>query len=131
MLAGSMAGYAVMMKQQHGAERRMEEAMAESITSTITCRRDEETEPCSSRARLPCFTCCRHFSSLIIIIRYLTLQLSATPRRQHQDRDRSEGASFSELSNRRASTSDFSQEQAQATDATTTHLNLTIYVPPH
>ena len=63
MLAGSMAGYAVMMKQQHGAERRMEEAMAESIT--ITCRRDEETEPCSSRARLPCFTCCRHFSSLI------------------------------------------------------------------
>jgi hypothetical protein len=38
MLAGSMAGYAVMMKQQHGAERRMEEAMAESIT--ITCRRD-------------------------------------------------------------------------------------------
>lgn len=51
MLAGSMAGYAEMkqqQQQQHGAERRMEEAMAESIT--ITCRRDEETEPCRAAA---------------------------------------------------------------------------------
>ena len=37
---GSIAGYAVMMEQQHGAESRMEEeAMAESII--ITCRRNE------------------------------------------------------------------------------------------
>lgn len=121
MLAGSMAGYAVMMKQQqHGAERRMKEAMAESIT--ITCRRDEETEPCALLHLLP---------SLLLTNSVFTLQLSATPRRQHQDRDRSEGASFGELSNRRASTSDFSQEQAHATDATITHLNLTIHVPPH
>lgn len=68
VLGGSIAGYAVMMEQQHGAESRMEEeAMAESII--ITCRRNEARrqeavhQPSAPSLLAVPFTCRRHLTS--------------------------------------------------------------------